>query len=114
MPMNDLKMPVPTIMREGDRIVLQGPVTIDHVVRLTRQGVALFGNQSLMVDLEGVTDVDSTIISMLLEWQRAAQKTKRSLQFIHMSESLKSLIQLYGVMELFPVSRDHASEFGAA
>lgn len=108
--MNDSKIPAPTIMREGDRIVLQGPVTIDFVVKLTRQGIALFENQSLTVDLEGVTDVDSTIISMLLEWQRAAQKTKRSLQFIHLPESLKSLIQLYGVVELIPFSRDHTPE----
>ena len=101
--MNDSKIPAPAILREGGRIVLQGPVTIDHAADLTRRGIALFDNQSLTVDLANVTDVDSTIISMLLEWLRAAQKNKRSLQFIHLPENLRSLIQLYGVAELIPV-----------
>ena len=101
--MNDPKMPAPAISREGDRIVLQGPVTIDYVADLTRRGIALFDSQSLTVDLAGVTEVDSTIISMLLEWLRTAQKTNRSLQFIHLPGNLRSLIQLYGVAELIPV-----------
>ena len=101
--MNDSNMPAPVIMREGNRIVLQGPVTIDHAAELTRRGIALFDSQSLMVDLAGVTDVDSTIISMLLEWLRSAQKADRSLQFMHLSGNLRSLIQLYGVAELIPV-----------
>lgn len=101
--MNGSEFPFPAVSREGGRIVLQGPVTIEHVTGLTRQGIALFDNQSLTVDLAGVTEVDSTIISMLLEWLRTAQKTNRSLQFIHLPGNLRSLIQLYGVAELIPV-----------
>lgn len=93
-----------TIDREGDRIIVDGAVTIDGVAALTKQGIALFDDRSLTVDLEKVTEVDSTIISMLLEWLRAMRKRGQSLQFINIPENIKSLIQLYGVTEIIPVS----------
>lgn len=88
---------------DGDRIIVQGSVTIDNVVVLTKQGAALFNERHWVIDLDKVTGVDSTIISMLLEWLRAAYQKGYRLQFINMPVSLKSLIQLYGVVELIPV-----------
>lgn len=91
------------IFRDGDRVIMNGPVTIDNVVMLTQNGIALFDDRLVTIDLEKVTEVDSTIISMLLEWLRATRKNSHPLQFVNMPESLKSLIQLYGVAELIPV-----------
>lgn len=88
---------------DGDRIIVQGSVTIDNVVALTKQGAALFDEHHWVIDLDKVTGVDSTIISMLLEWLRAAHQKGYLLQFINMPVSLKSLIELYGVVELIPV-----------
>lgn len=93
-----------TIGREGDRIIVDGAVTIDGVVALTKQGIALLDDRFLTIDLEKVTEVDSTVISMLLEWLRAMRKCEQSLQFINIPENVKSLIQLYGVTEIIPVS----------
>lgn len=101
--MNNSNPSVTMIFRDGDRVIVHGSVTIDNVVMLTQNGMALFDDQSLTIDLEKVTEVDSTIISMLLEWLRATRKNSHPLQFINMPESLKSLIQLYGVAELIPV-----------
>lgn len=91
------------IFRDGDRVIMNGPVTIDNVVMLTQNGIALFDDRLVTIDLTKVTEVDSTIISMLLEWLRATRKNSHPLQFVNMPESLKSLIQLYGVAELIPV-----------
>lgn len=88
----------------GDTISVQGPVTIENVVFLTRNGIALLDNSLVTVDLAQVTEVDSTIISMLLEWLRAAHQKGYQLQVINMPASLTSLIQLYGIVELIPVS----------
>lgn len=93
---------VPMIVREGNTVRVQGAVTIDHAVMLTKSGIALFDDQPLTIDLQQVTEVDSTIVSMLLEWQRATGKNNPALQFINMPENLKSLIQLYGIAELIP------------
>jgi phospholipid transport system transporter-binding protein len=91
------------IFREGDSIVVQGAVTIENVVLLTQRGIVLFDDQPLTIDLNKVTEVDSTIVSMLLEWLRAMQKNNQALRVINMPASLKSLIQLYGVTELIPL-----------
>ncbi|QOJ23488.1 MAG: STAS domain-containing protein [Gammaproteobacteria bacterium] len=91
------------IFREGDSVIVQGAVTIDNVVMLTQRGIALFDDRPLTIDLDKVTEVDSTIVSMLLEWLRATQKNNQVLHVINMPGSLKSLIQLYGVTELIPL-----------
>ena len=91
------------IFREGNTVIVQGAVTIDNAVMLTKSGIALFDDQPLTIDLDQVAEVDSTIVSILLEWQRATRKNRHALQFINMPESLISLIQLYGVAELIPL-----------
>lgn len=101
--MNNLNSSVSVVFRENDKIIVEGPVVIDNVFKLTQDGIALFDDHRLTIDLDKVTEVDSTIISMLLEWLRATRKNTYPLQFINMPENLKSLIQLYDVVELIPV-----------
>ncbi len=95
------------ILSEDHKIIVQGAVTIDNVVAMTQRGMALFDEQHLVVDLDQVAEVDSTIISMLLEWLRAARQKDCQLQFINMPANLESLIQLYGIAELIPVIPSH-------
>ena len=93
--------------RDGNKLVVQGPVTIDNVVEITQQGATLFDGNDLIVDLEDVTEVDSTVVSMLLEWLRIARNQNHQLQFMHVPQNLTSLIQLYGIAELIPLSIDN-------
>lgn len=95
------------IYRDGNQLFLQGPVTIENVVEITQQGVALFDGNDLIVDLKNVTEVDSTIVSLLLEWLRNARNKNQKLQFMHVPQNLSSLIQLYGIAELVPLSIDN-------
>lgn len=98
------------ILREDHTIIVQGAVTIENVVTMTQRGVALFDGQPIVIDLDKVTEVDSTIISMLLEWLRAARKKGCQLQFINLPANLESLIQLYGIAELIPVAPGHDTQ----
>jgi phospholipid transport system transporter-binding protein len=93
--------------RDGNKLVVQGPVTIDNVVEITQQGASLFDGNDLIVDLKKVTEVDSAIVSMLLEWLRNARNQNHQLQFMHVPQNLASLIQLYGIAELIPLSVDN-------
>lgn len=92
------------IQRSGNTIVVQGHVNINNVVDLTIQGLALLDNGELQVDLQQVTEVDSTAISMLFEWLREANKKNCHLGFIHLPASLVSLMQLYGVTDFIAPS----------
>lgn len=90
------------IVREGNIIKVEGAVTVDNVSALTEQGTALMDNQCLTVDLAAVGEIDSAIVSMLLEWLRVTNQHNGQIQFINQSENLKSLVQLYGVAEFIP------------
>ena len=84
----------------GARATLAGPVTLANVNAVLEDGARAFKAPSLTVDLAGVTEVDSTAVSLLLEWRRAAQREKRAIEYVNYPDNLKSLIQLYGVSEL--------------
>ena len=88
------------ITLNGDRAVLVGPVTLVNVNAVLDEGNGVFKAQSVTVDLAGVTEVDSTAVSMLLEWRRAAARDKRVIGYVNYPENLKSLIKLYGVSDL--------------
>jgi len=91
------------ILRDGNKLGVQGPITIATVVEVIEQGVNLFDRTDLIIDLAQVTEVDSSAVSMLLEWQRKAQKNNQRLCFSNIPENLKNLTQLYGVDELVPL-----------
>ncbi len=90
------------IVRKGNIVKVEGAVTVDNASVMTAEGNELLDEQCLIVDLAAVVDVDSSIVSMLLEWLRVANRHNCQLQIINQPESLKSLVQLYGVSEFIP------------
>jgi phospholipid transport system transporter-binding protein len=90
------------VLSEGDRLHVGGSITIHNVVAVVEQGIALFDRGGEIIDLSQVQDVDSSAISMLLEWQRAALRQKREITFVNMPEKLKTLVRLYNLFELIP------------
>ncbi|MGH8621044.1 MAG: STAS domain-containing protein [Burkholderiales bacterium] len=88
------------IVCNGDDCAVQGPVPADNVVSLLAQGVERFSGPRVTVDLSGVTEVDSTALSLLLEWRREAIRNGREIRYRNLPASMKSLAELYGVTEL--------------
>ena len=88
------------ITLNGDRATLAGPVTLVNVNAVLDDGNRMFKASTVTVDLAGVTEVDSTAVSVLLEWRRAAMRDKRAIAYVNYPDNLKSLIKLYGVSEL--------------
>ena len=83
---------------------LAGPVTQDNVGAVLDEGNRVLTAPAVTVDLAGVTEVDSTAVSLLLEWRRAALRDKRVIEYVNYPANLKSLIELYGVSELLVTS----------
>jgi len=84
---------------EGSRCTMQGPITLDNVVSLLGEGNERFTAAQVTVDLAAVTEVDSSALSLLLEWRREAGRNGRAIRFLNLPANLKSLAQLYGVTE---------------
>ena len=84
----------------GDSCGLEGPVTAANVGSLLEEGQRQIAAAAVTNDLSGVTEVDSTAVSLLLEWRRQALREKRSIRYVNLPANLKSLAELYGVTEL--------------
>jgi len=83
------------IRGEGGCFSIDGVINMDNANAVLEEGLAKFG-QATEVDLSALTEVDSAAVSLLLEWRRANPK----LNFVGCSDNLKSLVTLYGVLEL--------------
>ena len=84
---------------------VDGPLTIANAAQLVEEGRRMFVAERVVVDLKGVTEVDSAGVSLLLEWRRAASGANRQIEFVHLPANLKSLAVLYGVAELLGEAR---------
>jgi len=82
---------------EGERCRVQGPITMGNVAAVLAESSRLFTSPAVVVDLAGVTDVDSAAVSLLLEWRREAAKANRRIDYTNVPANLKSLAELYGV-----------------
>lgn len=85
---------------DDGRCVLKGAVNIENALSLREEGLRLFTAQDVTLDLGAVTEVDSTALSLLFEWRRAALAANRSIRYVNLPENLTSLARLYGVTEL--------------
>ena len=89
------------IRRDGERLVVSGPVTVANVAALLEETKAHFASVR-SVDLGEVTELDSSLLALLLAWLREARVHGASLTFTHLPPELGTLAQLYGVAELLP------------
>ncbi len=56
------------------------------------------------VDLAEVTEMDSSLLALMLAWLRDAKARSRELAFANPPESLRTIARLYGVDGLLPVA----------
>ena len=51
---------------------VSGPLNLDNLCAVLSESRPHFARRDWIVDLSGITDVDSTALSLLFEWQREA------------------------------------------
>ena len=88
------------IRREGGRIVVSGPVTLANVAVVMADGSRHLAEGVQTVDVGEVSELDSSLLAMLLAWLREAQAQERSLAFANLPEALRTIARLYGVEAL--------------
>ena len=88
------------IKQSGDRLLLQGAVTIGTVSALLAQFRALFAPGAAVLDFEGVTEVDSAAVALALECLREARRRELSLTLANLPAAMRNLAELYSVSEL--------------
>jgi len=93
------------IRREGDRMFVEGPMTLDTVPTLAGEIDAHLGSGAAVVDLRGATEIDSSAVALVLEWRRQAERRGVGLRVANAPGALQNLAKLYGVLELLPLAR---------
>jgi phospholipid transport system transporter-binding protein len=88
------------ITQSGNSWSLAGEVVIDTVSTLLETSKALPIVANTEIDFSGVTNIDTSTISLILEWKRRAQKENQAIKFVNLPANLNSLTQLYGVAEI--------------
>ena len=90
------------ITKDGNSYRVQGPVTMANVTSLLTESAKLFDHEALIVDLTEVEEVDSSSVSLMLQWMREAKQRNQTLSFTNLPNNLKSLATLYGVLDIIP------------
>ena len=94
------------ISRQGNRYVIEGPVKLAVVSALLAEGIRSFDGDLVVVDFSRVTEADSSVISLMLEWTRRMHGGNRRILFANLGDSLVSIAKLYGVADLIPVAAE--------
>ena len=92
------------IRSDGQRLSLSGPLTVATAGDLATAGREHVIAADLVVDLSGVTQVDSAALALLLSWVRAARNAGRSLSIDQPPAALVSLASLYDVETILPLA----------
>jgi phospholipid transport system transporter-binding protein len=92
------------IRAEGNRLSLSGPLTIATVAAVVDEGRDQVAEADQVVDLSGVTQVDSAALALLLSWVRVAKGAGRQLSIDHAPPALVSLASLYDVDTILPLA----------
>ena len=97
--MNEAKL-----VTEGNNWRLCGQIDSNNVLELRTEGDSMLGKLSagtvVNLDLSAMEAMDSTPVSLLLCWQRQAAHGPIALKLAAVSESLRELLELYGLHEL--------------
>ena len=88
------------ITQTDNRWNVSGDVVINTVSALLATSKSLAFKAETTIDFAQVTDIDTSTISLILEWKRRAQRENQRIKLINLPANLKSLTQLYGVAEL--------------
>ena len=73
---------------------------MDNANLLLDQSKALVLSDGTEVDFSQVGELDTSGVSLMLEWRRRAIAENKQLSFVNFPEGLASLAALYGVSDL--------------
>lgn len=88
----------------GDRIEVSGPLTLGKAREMLESGSALITRPEITFDLSRVKEVDSSGLTVVFGWVRAAKSQGKVARISNPPQNLLSLAELYGVTELLPLA----------
>jgi len=100
----DLHHPQAVSRREGNRLHLDGEVTIQTTARVLSDAAAQVRDGVAVIDFSAVSEVDSAAVALALALVREARGLGRSIEFANLPPALANLASLYAVADFIPVA----------
>lgn len=88
----------------GDRLRVTVPMVIANASALLEAGRSRLTGGDAVFDLAGVSEADSSSLTLLFAWQRTAEARSARLRIVNPPASMVSLAALYGVSDLLPLA----------
>ena len=88
------------IRRDGQRLLIDGPVTLATHVSLRDAAATLLVDDVQDIDWQAVDAVDSSALALILHWQRYAATRGQPIRQSNLPGAVTALAELYGVSEL--------------
>jgi phospholipid transport system transporter-binding protein len=92
------------IVERADKWHVSGDVLVDNANLLLNHSAAFKMNGEIEVDFSAVDNVDTSALSLMLEWQRRALVAGCKIKFTNLPANLSSLADLYGIQDFIPLS----------
>ena len=97
----------------GEVLALTGELSFDTLPAVLAESAEYAARpdlpERLTIDFSGITAVDSSAVSLLLEWRRQAASRGKTLEFVNLPANLVALANLYGVAELIDANEGTGS-----
>ncbi len=88
------------ITQNENRWDVAGDIELDNINALLKISKALMLADHTVVDFAKAAEVDTSAVSLILEWQRRAAVESKQISFVNLPKNLISLTALYGVADL--------------
>jgi phospholipid transport system transporter-binding protein len=93
-----------TVRSAGDRIAVDGAMTLPTATQLLDDGNALIAGGLELIDLAAVSDVDSSGLAVVFGWLRAAKAQGKAIRIANPPQDFISLAEVYGVADQLPLA----------
>ena len=84
---------------ENSNWIVKGDITITQVPSIMKLTLDYEWNDSILIDLKQVKEVDTSLLGLIFEWKRQAKKYNKTVSIKNTPANLESLAKLYGVQE---------------
>lgn len=84
--------------------LVSGDILVDNANAVLNESIALNMAENLQIDFSAVNNVDTSALSLLIEWQRRAEAEKKQVIFRKLPEGLISLASLYAVADFISLN----------
>jgi len=88
------------ITQNENRWEITGDINMDSANMLLVKSKVLTIPEKTVIDFAQVAEVDTSAVSLMLEWQRRAIAENKQLKFVNLPDGLTSLAELYDITDL--------------